>query len=265
MKVLNRINGLLGILFVAILLEALFGFVFAGSSENMAGFGFKILEEQINENKELQINPAMERLIETAYFQYSNKNLKEAKMAFEELIQKRVSAGGSFNIKDFVKILPNKKELQFKLQEKKDSEAGLVINVKEGRMIHKTVEEIGEFISNQDAFFQTMLYVLDPGAFTAVVKPNKDNKIEHGGKFYYYFRNNKGELKLKKYSLFWFDWDITNPDVKNGVMIKEVNNLIKDGELKVLLGNDYLYEFEPENKVEKSFLGKAISAIDEYN
>lgn len=265
MKVLNRINGLLGILFVAILLEALFGFVFAGSSENMAGFGFKILEEQINENKELQINPAMERLIETAYFQYSNKNLKEAKMAFEELIQKRVSAGGSFNIKDFVKILPNKKELQFKLQEKKDSETGFVINVKGGRMIHRTVEEIGKFISNQNLFFQTMLYIFDPNAFTAVVKPNKDNKIEHGGKFYYYFRNENEELELKKYSLFWFDRKIKDSEIKMAVLMTKVNNMVKDGELKVLLDDDYLYESEPKNEIKKSFLGKAISAINGYN
>ena len=265
MEVFGRINGLLGILFVAILLEASFGFVFAGEGD-MAGFGFKVLGAgEIEEYKGLQITPDIERLIEAAYYQYAEGNLIETKMAFNELIQKRVSAGGSFNIDNFIDILPKGEELQFKLIKKEGSEAGFIVKVKEGRAVYETVEDIGQFIFNQDAFFQTMLYIFDPRAFTAVVVPNKDDKISYGGKVYYYFRGDKGKLKLKKYSLFWFDWGVIDPNIKNGVVITAVNSLIKNGKLEVLLSNKYFYDFEPDELERKSFLGKAISVINEYN
>ena len=115
------------------------------------------------------------------------------------------------------------------------------------------------------AVFNTLLYTFYPKKYTSVVPPNKWNKVNYEGKYYYYYREKGGELVIKNYNLLWFDSKLDNEDIKNSIMASMVDSLIDEKKIDILLSKDHLYKFVPDKPVKKSTIGRAFTVIDELS
>lgn len=260
MEVLNRLNAFLGIMFVALLLEAVF-FSFTDGSDTV-GHAFKIegREGDIEEGYETKITKEMKDLISKAREKYLENDIPGTTEVFNELMILRVKVGGKFPIDKFTELSPGLNNLIIK--EDKNGEAGFImLDGSNGKVIADEVEEISRVIRNYDSFSKTMHYIFNQNYLSAIVVPNRLKTIKFNDKFYYYERDSKGELNVRKRQLFWFNLEVKDKNLVKAIMTKKVNSMIDAGEFTVLLDKRYTFEVEKR----RSVLGKAISFMEEVS
>jgi hypothetical protein len=246
-------------MFVVLLIQAGFYSFFGGGP--VVGQAYKILGEDGEVTKEynLEVTEAMKDKIARANELYLAGDIPGAKEEFGKLMKMRVNAGGTLSIEKFTELLPKPTDMIIK--EDDEAEAGFImLDGSNGKVIAEKVEDISRVIMNNDAVFQTMFYILNPNEFSAVVLPNKMNKINYGGRFYYLYRDINGVLTLKRYILFWWDLLVKDENIERGVLITGANSLIEKKRLDILLYDKDRYIFEQEGK--QSLLGRVSSIAD---
>jgi len=250
MEVLKKVNILLLVIGIVLIAEAMLYY-----DGDLVGQGFKVLDKEIIEDVDMVVTPVMKDEIKKAGEAFISGDEQAARVHFNRLMEMRVEEG-KFDLNEFNDLLPLNSRRGYSVVAS-DGEAGYIVIDKYGFALDK-VEELQDFMENQDKVFQTLFYILAPDEFVrTVVEPDRNRYIEYDGDFYYYYRDEG--LFLKKYSWIWFDLEMPG-EMQRTVFTNEVFKMIRTHRLPILLDEDHLFKYEPDTR--KSTVGKSIQVLN---